>query len=64
MEKDFIELFGSEGKKVCLTIIDKYIKSVEAFPTYLVDMIRVAKILGPDIISRVGLLGYISLNNG
>ena len=61
---DFFELFQSEGNKRCLIIIDKYIIWVEAFPTYLAEMIMVVKILGQDIIPRVGLLGSISLNNG
>ena len=45
-------------------MIDKYSKWVEAFPTYLADTIMVVKILGQDIIPRVGLVGSISLNNG
>lgn len=51
----YIELTKSENKKWCLTIIDKYTKWVEAFPTSSADAETVARALCQEIIPRFGL---------
>jgi cleavage and polyadenylation specificity factor subunit 1 len=51
----YIELTKSENKKWCLTIIDKYTKWVEVFPTSSADAETVARALCQEIIPRFGL---------